>query len=161
MLTLAANSPAEQEALGARLARALDSGCIIYLEGELGAGKTTLVRGFLRGMDYRGPVKSPTYTLLEPYETDGMACYHFDLYRLGDPEELEYLGIRDLLDSESIILIEWPDRGQGFLPASDLTIRIQYRDGGRALEFIPQNPVGDAVVERLGSGGMGMGGSGA
>lgn len=149
MIVMAAASPEEQEAWGARLAALLDSGCIIYLEGELGAGKTTLVRGFLRGMGYSGTVKSPTYTLLEPYETDKMPCFHFDLYRLSDPEELEYLGVRDLLDRESVILVEWPERGQGFLPASDLTIRIEYSDGGRNLEFIPHGSVGEAVIERL------------
>lgn len=151
MLTLLAESPTEQEAVGARLAAVMDRGCIVYLEGELGAGKTTLVRGFLRGMGYTGNVKSPTYTLLEPYETARLPCYHFDLYRLGDPEELEYLGIRDLLGSESVILVEWPERGEGFLPASDLTVRIRYRDGGRDLEFIPRTTIGRAVVERLGS----------
>ena len=151
MLTLVAKSPDAQEAIGVRLSRAVDQGCIIHLEGELGAGKTTLVRGFLRGMGHTGRVKSPTYTLLEPYEAARLPCYHFDLYRLGDPEELEYLGIRDLLGMESIILVEWPERGAGYLPPSDLTVRIHYRDGGRELEFIPRTPIGRAVVERLGS----------
>ena len=149
MLTLSADTPDAQEALGARLADAISEGCIIYLEGELGAGKTTLVRGLLRGMGHTGAVKSPTYTLLEPYEQTRLPCYHFDLYRVADPEELDYLGVRDLLDREAVILVEWPDRGAGFLPASDLTIHIRYRGHGRELDLEPRTATGRRVLERL------------
>ncbi len=149
MLTLSADTPEGQEALGAELAEAISEGCIIYLEGELGAGKTTLVRGLLRGMGHAGPVKSPTYTLLEPYEQTRLPCYHFDLYRVADPEELDYLGVRDLLDREAVILVEWPDRGAGFLPASDLTIRIRYRGHGRELDLEPRTAAGRRLLERL------------
>ena len=90
---------------------------IVYLKGDLGAGKTTLVRGFLRGLGYKGTVKSPTYTLIEPYRIAGKSICHLDLYRLADAEELEYLGVRDLLQEETVLLIEWPERGEGVLPS--------------------------------------------
>jgi tRNA threonylcarbamoyladenosine biosynthesis protein TsaE len=120
-----------QAAFGAALARACPPGCVVHLHGDLGAGKTTLVRGFLRARGHDGPVRSPTYTLIEPYELAGGAVYHLDLYRLGDPEELEYLGLRDLLGGEATLLIEWPERGEGWLPAPDLVVAIAHCAAGR------------------------------
>lgn len=137
------------EALGARLARVAAAGLIVHLSGELGAGKTTLVRGFLRGLGYRGNVRSPTYTLIEPYEFAERRVYHLDLYRLGDAEELEWIGLRDLLDGASVVLIEWPERGRGVLPAADLAIRIEYRDAGRLVTLIGQSPAGGQVAQQL------------
>jgi len=135
VLTFDAHSPEQQEELGAAIASVCPRGCVIYLQGQLGAGKTTLVRGFLRGLGYEGAVKSPTYTLLEPYELKGQTFCHFDLYRLSDAEELEYLGIRDLLQDEAVLLVEWPERGEGELPTADIQVRIHYLEQGRSLEL--------------------------
>jgi len=118
-------------ALGARLARRLTGGGCVYLEGDLGAGKTTLVRGLLRGLGHKGAVKSPTYTIVEPYELGGVHIYHFDLYRLGDPEELELIGVRDYFSSDSLCLLEWPERGAGVVPSPDLTITLAVNGRGR------------------------------
>ena len=127
------------EALGAAMARQIATGLVIYLVGDLGAGKTTLVRGFLRGCGYSGRVRSPTYTLIEPYDialdAPVQTLYHLDLYRLGDPEELEWIGIRDLMTGTELLLVEWPEQGQGALPPADLVIAIDYRDTGRQLDL--------------------------
>jgi tRNA threonylcarbamoyladenosine biosynthesis protein TsaE len=149
MLTLEAESAEAQEALGGVLAEACPPSCVIYLEGELGAGKTTLVRGFLRGLGYGGAVKSPTYTLLEPYELPHRRCFHFDLYRLADPGELEYLGVRDLLQGDAILLVEWPERGRGELPPPDLLIQIHYLAGGRRIELEPLTARGGLLLDAL------------
>jgi len=140
---------AAQEAFGAELARCLPASGVVFLEGDLGAGKTTLVRGILRGAGYPGPVKSPTYTLIEPYEIGGRGFAHLDLYRLGDPEELEYLGLRDLLAEARMILVEWPERGRGMLPEPDLRVVIAYTSSGRDLSLIALTPAGRAIVDRL------------
>lgn len=149
MLTLEADGQEAQEVIGAALAARCPVNCVIYLEGDLGAGKTTLVRGFLRGLGYSGAVKSPTYTLMEPYEVGGRICYHFDLYRLADPEELEYLGLRDMLGTDAVLLFEWPDRGEGELPLADITISIDYTPTGRMISFKADSDLGRTIVDQL------------
>lgn len=127
----------------------LTSPCQIHLYGNLGAGKTTLVRGVLQGLGYFGVVRSPTYTLIEPYETQVGTVFHLDLYRLGDAEELEYLGIRDIAAENPICLIEWPERGQGFLPAVDLQVTLQPEDDQRRLTLNPVSNNGLRLYENV------------
>ncbi len=117
--------------LGAALASRLGAGDCVYLYGDLGAGKTTLVRGLLRALGHEGSVKSPTYTLVEPYDVAGVHIYHFDLYRLGDPEELEMIGIRDYFDGHALCVLEWPERGSGMIPLPDLTVNLAVEKQGR------------------------------
>jgi tRNA threonylcarbamoyladenosine biosynthesis protein TsaE len=149
MFELRLTGEAEQEALGHCLALNCRLPCIVYLEGNLGAGKTTFVRGFLRGVGYHGRVKSPTYTLLEPYELDSVNCYHFDLYRLADAEELAYLGIEDLLTEKSVMLIEWPEKGVGGLPAADLLIKIRHDGLSRQISIAGVSKQGIEIIKEI------------
>jgi tRNA threonylcarbamoyladenosine biosynthesis protein TsaE len=135
--------------LGAQLASCASGGLVVHLSGELGAGKTTLVRGILRGLGHVGSVRSPTYTLVEPYEFPDRRVYHLDLYRLGDPEELEWIGIRDLLDADSLAFIEWPERGRGVLPPADLGVEIDYIENGRQVTLVGFSSAGERVVRQL------------
>ncbi|MDP5052893.1 MAG: tRNA (adenosine(37)-N6)-threonylcarbamoyltransferase complex ATPase subunit type 1 TsaE [Congregibacter sp.] len=134
---------------GRLLAVQMPRGCALYLRGELGAGKTTLTRGIARGLGHEGAVKSPTYTLVEPYSDLDKPLYHFDLYRLGDPEELEYMGIRDYFDAQAIIVIEWPERGGDFLPLPDLEIRLSVKGAGRVLQLMAHSDTGVICVNSL------------
>ena len=134
---------------GARIARVTQGHGLIFLEGNLGMGKTTLSRGIIRGLGHVGAVKSPTFTLVEPYEIGDVRAFHFDLYRLVDPEELEFLGIRDYFEDDALCLIEWPDKGAGFLPKPDLTITISPQDSGRSLKILSQGSRGDAWCAAL------------
>jgi tRNA threonylcarbamoyladenosine biosynthesis protein TsaE len=123
----------ETERFGAELRTILPAKCLVFLHGQLGAGKTTLVRGFLRASGFTGAVKSPTYTLVEEYRINDQKIVHFDLYRLTDPEELEWIGIRDYFDQDCICFIEWPDMGKGFLPEPDWVITLTNEGLGRLL----------------------------
>jgi tRNA threonylcarbamoyladenosine biosynthesis protein TsaE len=148
-LQLQAPDAEAQEALGRRLAAALQGHGVVYLQGELGAGKTTLTRGVLRGYGHEGAVKSPTYTLVEPYELDGRTVYHFDLYRLTDPEELELMGIREYFRPDALVLVEWPERGRPLLPPADVVITIRANAEGRELECAACNDFGHSVLAAL------------
>ena len=125
----------ETELLGAALGRVLPQKCLVFLHGELGAGKTTLMRGLLRAMGHKGAVKSPTYSLVEEYRFADRGVFHFDLYRLKDPEELEWLGINDYLRQQALVCIEWPEMGAGYLPPADLEIKLVYQNTGRLIEI--------------------------
>ena len=118
---------------GGQLASQLTPGMLVFLVGDLGAGKTTLVRGILKGLGHQGSVKSPTYNLVEPYTINSLPVFHFDLYRLMGGEELEYMGIRDYLNEESICFVEWPEKAEGLLPEPDLIIKINIYESEREL----------------------------
>lgn len=122
---------AATEALGARLAARLSAGGLVYLRGELGTGKTTLVRALLRALGHVGPVRSPTYALVEPYQIGALQVFHLDLYRIADPDELDFLGLRDWLLPENLMLIEWPERAGDRLPAPDLVIELHHAGAAR------------------------------
>lgn len=149
MIQLTLDSEVAQEALGQKLASILDQACVIYLEGDLGAGKTTLARGLIKGLGHDGAVKSPTYAIVEPYDHLPIPCFHFDLYRLADPEELEYLGIRDMLNDSSILLFEWPDKAQGELPAADIHIQIHHDNHLRRLDVQGLSEAGHTFENKL------------
>jgi len=121
--------------LGKQLANICKKGSLIFLQGNLGAGKTTLTRGFLQGLGYQDIVKSPTYTLIESYEFEDLNVYHFDLYRLNDLAEFEYLGFEDYLQENSICLVEWPENAMKLLPEPDLLCKINIEAPGRTLYF--------------------------
>lgn len=137
-------------ALGRRLAPALTAGAVVFLEGDLGLGKTTLSRGIITALGHKGAVKSPTYTLVEPYDLSAVKVYHFDLYRLSDPEELELLGAREYFDEGSVCLVEWSIRGQGFLPKPDLQIELNVSDDGRIASLRAFSRRGESVLKQLG-----------
>ena len=135
--------------LGARLARCLPSQLIVYLRGQLGAGKTTLVRGVLRGLGYAGRVKSPTYTLVEVYRLSSLYLHHFDFYRFKDPNEWIDAGFREMLGADHVSLIEWPEKAGALLPAADLQLTLEYEEGGRRARLLASSPAGIECLRQL------------
>jgi tRNA threonylcarbamoyladenosine biosynthesis protein TsaE len=134
---------------GEKIAAALKKGGVVYLYGELGAGKTTLCRGILRAYGHQGAVKSPTYTIIEPYELEFVNVYHFDLYRMVDPEEWEYLGVDEYFSPENICLVEWPEKGANYLPASDVNITLLYHENGRKIIVSASSHRGVEILQEL------------
>ncbi|MBE9568738.1 MAG: tRNA (adenosine(37)-N6)-threonylcarbamoyltransferase complex ATPase subunit type 1 TsaE [Proteobacteria bacterium] len=142
---------AAQVAFAAATARHLKSSFVLLLKGDLGAGKTTFARGFIHASGFEGVVKSPTYTLVEPYPIDagrdnGRMCYHFDLYRLAEPEELEFTGARDYFNENSVCLVEWPEKAEGFLPQADWICTFSYQDTGRDLNILAMTDKGKELM---------------
>ena len=148
-MLLSLENESETIYLGAIMANILTGGELVYLQGELGAGKTTFVRGLLNALGYLGNVKSPTYTLVEPYLIAGIDVYHFDLYRINDPGELEAMGIRDYCDGKSICLFEWAEKGASVLRKSDITLLFSYHSLGREVEIKSSSIIGKKILEFL------------
>ena len=149
--TFAKRITSEPELLevAAHLGQGLKARGVVYLRGDLGAGKTTFCRGILRSYGYEGAVKSPTFTLVEPYDLHWGQVYHFDLYRIADPEELEFLGIEDYLEGGHLCLIEWSERGEGFLPKADIIVKIEVDNTERQLEITSLSEFGETVLNEL------------
>ena len=142
----------ETERLGRELARLVqiaDCALVIYLDGNMGMGKTTLSRGILRGLGHEGSVKSPTYTIVEPYEDLQPPVYHFDLYRLKDPEELEFMGIRDYFTGDNLCLVEWPELGEELLPQEDLSVHLNAEGSGRSAILRAGSQAGADMLNEL------------
>ena len=151
MPALTRHLPEERDTLafGSALAACLQPGMVIYLSGELGAGKTTLARGVLRGLGYDGRVKSPSYALVEPYKFSRLYLYHFDFYRFTSPRELGEAGFREHFGPESVSLVEWPENAAGMLPAADLRITMKVTGSGRRLEIDAHTETGRRCIEQL------------
>ena len=137
--------------LASRFAALLEPPCVIYLQGDLGAGKTLFTRAYIHALGFEGYVKSPSYGLLETYEVDSKTVLHLDLYRIEDPEELEYLAIRDLYGSSTVLMVEWPDRGEGFLPSPDLVLQFGEKGESRFISCLPFSQHGRELAKKVDS----------
>jgi tRNA threonylcarbamoyladenosine biosynthesis protein TsaE len=148
-LDLKLPDPGATEALGHALAADAQAGRVLHLRGDLGAGKTTLVRGLLRGLGHTGRVKSPTYTLVEPYELSSLHFYHFDFYRLKNKEEWEQAGFREYFDGRALCAVEWPERAHGLLAPPDLEIELRFESDRRRARVEARSAAGEAWLSRL------------
>ncbi len=148
-LDLSLETEEDTHQFGALLGKHLSAPLVCYLKGDLGVRKTRLVRAVIQSLGYDGNVKSPTYTLVEPYQLQGTHIYHFDLYRISDPEELDFFGIRDYFDYQSVSFIEWPDKGKGWLNAADLTISLEFNGDGRKLQLTGLTEKGTNLLIKL------------
>jgi tRNA threonylcarbamoyladenosine biosynthesis protein TsaE len=148
-ITLTLPDEAATLALGQRLAKVLKSGLTIWLRGDLGAGKTTLSRGLMQGLGFQGKVKSPTYTLVEPYVISGLNIYHFDLYRFNDPEEWESAGFREYFNPATVCLVEWPEKAGGLLSQPDIEIELELFGDGRKAGIKANTQQGIACINAL------------
>jgi tRNA threonylcarbamoyladenosine biosynthesis protein TsaE len=135
--------------LGELLAPALSPGLVIFLEGDLGAGKTTLVRALIRALGHAGPVKSPTYSLVEVYVISSLYLYHFDFYRFESPEEFLDAGLDEYFNDSAVCLVEWPERAQGCVPPPDLRLRLHHAGLGRVLEALADSPEGAQCIKAV------------
>lgn len=143
------HNEADTLAFAAHLATLINDKIIIFLYGPLGAGKTTFTRGFLRGLQFQGKVKSPTYTLVEPYQINDKTIFHFDFYRINDPMELQYVGIEEYFHQRAICLIEWPEKALPLLPDPDLNCYIAYQNGGREIRLQANSQLGNTILQKL------------
>lgn len=139
----------QMERLGAAFARACRGGGVFHLRGGLGSGKTTFARGFIREAGHTGLVKSPTFTLVESYTLGGHRVHHFDLFRVADPEELEFMGVRDYFSPDARCLVEWSERGEGVLPPGDVRLDFAYMPRGRRVQWAAVTPRGREIVAAL------------
>ena len=153
MIVYPSNSESETVAFGKFLGECIrpffSEGVIVFLNGELGAGKTTLCRGVLRDFNYFGAVKSPTYTLVEPYQIDIGYINHFDFFRIEHPDELDYIGLEEYFSVDTLSLIEWPDRGKGSLPKDDLTISVNFHNEKRVIQMNANSDLGEEVCSKV------------
>ena len=145
MIEIFTETDEQTKLVASQLAAVIKKGVTIHLQGDLGAGKTTFARGLLKSFGITGAIKSPTYNIVQPYQTEKFSFYHFDLYRLSDMEELEALGIRDYFDGDSICLIEWPEKGAS-LPTPDILINLKYENKGRQISIEPMNKIGEQIL---------------
>lgn len=148
-ITLILDNEAATLACGDKFSRIMANGLVVYLHGDLGAGKTTFVRGVLHGLGHVGKVKSPTYTLVEPYIIFNYNIYHFDLYRFTDEEEWDAAGFRDYFNAQSICMIEWPERAENVLPEPDIHVHLSHYQNARKIQFLASSALGAQCLKKL------------
>lgn len=149
-MQISIDTPDGMLGLAARIAAYIPAQAfIIFLQGDLGVGKTTLVRGLIQARGHHGGVKSPTYTLVEPYDLPSGRIAHFDLYRIADPQELDFIGLRDYLQDYPLCLFEWPEKARGMLPVADISISICYSGTGRSLQLEAGSLAGEVLLAKL------------